>query len=63
MPLKTYKPHTPGLRTKTTVDFSDLTKKDAEKSLTRPKSKRPEGITPVALHREGAEAVTNRNTA
>ena len=40
MPLKSYKPHTPGLRTKTTLDFSDLTRKDAEKSLTRPKSKK-----------------------
>ncbi|MCD6234932.1 MAG: 50S ribosomal protein L2 [Candidatus Neomarinimicrobiota bacterium] len=33
MPIKTYKPHTPGLRTKTTLDFSHLTKKEPEKML------------------------------
>lgn len=33
MPIKTYKPHTPGLRTKTTMDFSHLTKKEPEKKL------------------------------
>jgi large subunit ribosomal protein L2 len=33
MPIKTYKPHTPGLRTKTTLDFSHLTKKEPEKKL------------------------------
>ncbi len=40
MPLKSYKPHTPGLREKTTLDFSELTRKDPEKSLTRSKSKK-----------------------
>ena len=34
MPVKKYKPTSPGMRTKTTVDFSGLTKKRPEKSLT-----------------------------
>jgi large subunit ribosomal protein L2 len=33
MPIKKYKPYTPGLRTKTTMDFSHLTKKEPEKGL------------------------------
>lgn len=40
MPLKTYKPHTPGLRTKTTLDFSELTRKEPEKRLTKSKNKK-----------------------
>ena len=35
MALKKYNPITPGLRYRTTVDFSDLDKKDAEKRLTK----------------------------
>ncbi len=34
MPVKKYKPTSPGMRTKTTVDFSGLTKKRPEKALT-----------------------------
>ncbi|MDD5581861.1 MAG: 50S ribosomal protein L2 [Candidatus Marinimicrobia bacterium] len=33
MPIKTYKPYTPGLRMKTSLDFSHLTKKEPEKRL------------------------------
>lgn len=35
MALKEYNPLTPGLRFRTTLDFSDLDKKDAEKRLTK----------------------------
>lgn len=35
MPLKDYNPITPGLRYRTTLDFSDLDKKAAEKRLTK----------------------------
>ncbi|MBU8913913.1 MAG: 50S ribosomal protein L2 [Spirochaetales bacterium] len=35
MALKKYNPITPGLRYRTTVDYSDLDKKDAEKRLTK----------------------------
>lgn len=38
MGLKVYKPNTPGLRYRTTLDFSDLDKKDAEKRLTKGKA-------------------------
>jgi len=34
MALKNYKPHTPGLRQKTTLVFDDITTKESEKSLT-----------------------------
>lgn len=33
MPIKTFKPVTPGLRWRTVADFSDITKEDPEKSL------------------------------
>lgn len=36
MGLKKFKPTTPGLRLRTTVDFSELTKKEPEKALIRP---------------------------
>jgi len=36
MGLKKFKPTTPGLRSRTTVDFSELTKKEPEKALIRP---------------------------
>ncbi|RJQ53561.1 MAG: 50S ribosomal protein L2 [Actinobacteria bacterium] len=36
MPIKKYKPTSPGRRFQTTIDFSDLTKKEPEKSLTEP---------------------------
>ena len=36
MGLKKFKPTTPGLRARTTVDFSELTKKEPEKALIRP---------------------------
>jgi large subunit ribosomal protein L2 len=35
MALKEYNPKTPGLRFRTTLDYSDLDKKDAEKGLTK----------------------------
>lgn len=40
MALKTYKPNTPGLRQKTTLDYSELTASKPEKSLTVGLSKR-----------------------
>lgn len=33
MPIKKYRPRTPGLRTKSTLDFSELTNKEPEKGL------------------------------
>jgi large subunit ribosomal protein L2 len=39
MPVKSYKPTTPGLRQRTTADFSEITKTTPEKSLTRGKVK------------------------
>ena len=39
MPVKTYKPTSPGLRQRTTADFSEITKTRPEKSLTRGKMK------------------------
>ena len=36
MALKKFKPTTPGLRSRITIDFSELTKKEPEKSLLRP---------------------------
>ncbi len=39
MPLKKYKPTSPGQRTKTTVIFDDLTRKRPERSLTAPLKK------------------------
>lgn len=40
MPLKKYKPVTPGRRQMTGSDFSELTKKEPEKSLLRPKKQK-----------------------
>ncbi|HOE97222.1 MAG TPA: 50S ribosomal protein L2 [Candidatus Sumerlaeota bacterium] len=40
MPIKTYKPVTPSRRTMSTVDYSVLTPKEPEKSLTEPLSKK-----------------------
>src|SRR5690554_4953372 len=40
MALKTYKPNTPGLRQRTTLDFSVLTTSKPEKSLTKGLSKK-----------------------
>jgi len=37
MPVKSYKPTTPGLRQRTTADFSEITKTAPEKALTRGK--------------------------
>lgn len=55
MPIKTYKPHTPGLRTKTTVDFSHLTKKDPEKKLLKanPSSAGRGGNGRISVRRNG----------
>lgn len=39
MPVKSYKPTSPGLRQRTTSDFSEITKSSPEKSLTRGKLK------------------------
>jgi large subunit ribosomal protein L2 len=39
MPVKSYKPTSPGLRQRTTSDFSEITKSRPEKSLTRGKLK------------------------
>jgi len=39
MPVKTYKPTSPGMRQRTTADFSEITKIRPEKSLTRGKMK------------------------
>ncbi|HEX2799727.1 MAG TPA: 50S ribosomal protein L2 [Thermoanaerobaculia bacterium] len=39
MPVKSYKPTSPGLRQRTTSDFSEITKSAPEKSLTRGKLK------------------------
>ena len=39
MPIKKYKPTSPGRRFGTVLDFSDLTKKKPEKSLLRPKKR------------------------
>jgi len=39
MPVKSYKPITPGLRQRTTSGFAELTKSEPEKSLTRGKTK------------------------
>ncbi len=39
MPVKSYKPTTPGLRQRTTADFSEITKTTPEKALTRGKVK------------------------
>jgi large subunit ribosomal protein L2 len=39
MPVKSYKPITPGLRQRTTADFSEITKTTPEKALTRGKAK------------------------
>ncbi|HOS44160.1 MAG TPA: 50S ribosomal protein L2, partial [Armatimonadota bacterium] len=39
MPLKSYRPTSPGRRFMTTVDYSDLTKKEPEKRLLRPLKK------------------------
>ncbi len=39
MPLKSYRPTSPGRRFMTTADFSELTKKKPEKALTRPLKK------------------------
>jgi large subunit ribosomal protein L2 len=39
MPMKTYRPTSPGRRFMTTVDYSDLSKKEPEKSLLRPLKK------------------------
>ncbi len=39
MALKKYKPTSPGMRTRTTLDFSGLTKKRPEKALTVPKKR------------------------
>jgi len=39
MPVKSYKPTSPGLRQRTTSDFSEITKSGPEKSLTRGKLK------------------------
>src|SRR5450759_1016253 len=39
MPVKSYKPTSPGLRQRTTSDFSEITKSAPEKSLTRGKRK------------------------
>lgn len=40
MALKKYKPTSPGMRTRTTLDFSGLTKKRPEKALTVPKKRK-----------------------
>src|SRR5512146_3328867 len=37
MPVKSYKPTSPGMRQRTTADFSEITKTAPEKSLTRGK--------------------------
>ena len=39
MPVKSYKPTSPGLRQRTTSDFSEITKTGPEKSLTKGKLK------------------------
>ena len=39
MPVKSYKPTTPGLRQRTTADFSEITKTAPQKALTRGKVK------------------------
>src|SRR5690349_12949765 len=39
MPVKSYKPTSPGLRQRTTPDFAEITKSTPEKSLTRGKLK------------------------
>ena len=39
MPVKSYKPTSPGMRQRTTSDFSEITKSEPEKSLTRGKLK------------------------
>ncbi len=39
MPVKSYKPTAPGLRQRTTADFSEVTTRTPEKSLTKPKPK------------------------
>ena len=39
MVIKLYKPMTPGTRTRTIIDYSDLSKVKPEKSLLRPKPK------------------------
>src|SRR5258708_13172886 len=37
MPVKSYKPTSPGMRQRTTADFAEITKARPEKSLTRGK--------------------------
>ncbi len=37
MPVKSYKPTSPGMRQRTTPDFAEITKATPEKSLTRGK--------------------------
>ena len=39
MVIKLYKPMTPGTRTRSIIDYSDLSKVKPEKSLLRPKPK------------------------
>src|SRR5450755_2187 len=39
MPVKSYKPTSPGMRQRTTSDFSEITKRGPEKSLTKGKLK------------------------
>ena len=40
MAIKKYRPTSPGIRTRTTLDYSALTPKRPEKSLTRPRRRR-----------------------
>ena len=47
MVIKLYKPMTPGTRTRTIIDYSDLSKVKPEKSLLRPKPKMPVEIIGV----------------
>ena len=39
MPVRSYKPTSPGLRQRTTNDFAEITRRAPEKSLTRGKVK------------------------
>ena len=39
MPVRSYKPTSPGLRQRTTSDFAEITRSAPEKSLTRGKVK------------------------
>jgi len=46
MPIKTFKPYTPVRRFITVEDFSDITKKEPEKSLIVSLHKKAAGTTP-----------------